>query len=149
MIVILKQDFKGLGKAGDVVKVSDGYARNLLIPRGIATEATDGNIRNLEKQKKLNEAMYKKDLAEAKALAERIGDLSVKIITKSGENGRLFGSITSKDIADALAEQHGIRIDKRKIAPEAPIKTTGTVSVEVKIFPEVAAALRVDVETQA
>jgi large subunit ribosomal protein L9 len=144
----LKQDCKGLGKAGDVVKVSDGHARNLLIPRGIAAEATDGNIRSLEKQKKLNEEKHKKDLAEAKALAERIGGISVKIITKSGENGRLFGSITSKDIADALAEQHKIDIDKRKIALENPIKNTGPSSVEIKIFPEVAAALRVDVEAR-
>jgi large subunit ribosomal protein L9 len=149
MIIILKQDCKGLGKAGDVVKVSDGHARNLLLPRGLAAEATDGNIRSLEKQKKLNEEKHKKDLAEAKVLAERIGGLSVKIITKSGENGRLFGSITSKDIADALAEQHRIRIDKRKIALEGPIKNTGRTSVEIKIFPEIAAALWVDVEARA
>jgi large subunit ribosomal protein L9 len=149
MIVILKQDHKGLGKAGDVVKVSDGHARNLLIPKGIAAEATDGNIRSLEKQKQLNEEKHRKDLAEAKTLAERIGGLSVKIITKSGENGRLFGSITSKDIADALAEQHKLNIDKRKIAAESPIKTTGQFSVEVKIFPEVSAALRVNVEAGA
>jgi large subunit ribosomal protein L9 len=149
MIVILKQDCKGLGKAGDVVKVSDGHARNLLIPKGIAAEATDGNIRSLEKQKKSDAEKHKKDLAEAKALAERIGALSVKIRTKSGENGRLFGSITSKDIADALAEQHKIRVDKRKIALESPIKNTGSTSVEIKLFPEVTAALRVDVETEA
>jgi large subunit ribosomal protein L9 len=149
MIVILKQDHKGLGKAGDVVKVSDGHARNLLIPRGIAAEATDGNIRSLEKQKKLNEEKHKKDLAEAKAFAERIGRLSVKIITKSGENGRLFGSITSKDIADALAEQHKLSIDKRKIALENPIKATGQFSVELKVFPEVSATLKVNVEAGA
>jgi large subunit ribosomal protein L9 len=148
MIVILKQDFKGLGRAGDVVKVSDGHARNLLIPRGIAAEATDGNIRSLEKQKKSDAEKHKKDLAEAQALAARIGGLSVKIITKSGENGRLFGSITSKDIADALAEQHGIHIDKRKIALENPIKNTGETSVEIKIFQEVTAALRVNAEAQ-
>jgi large subunit ribosomal protein L9 len=138
-----------LGKAGDVVKVSDGHARNLLIPKGIAAEATDGAVRNLEKQKKLNEEKYRKDLAAAHALAERIGGISVKIITKSGENGRLFGSITSKDIADALAEQHKIHIDKRKIVLENPIKNTGPASVEIKVFPEVTAALRVDVETEA
>ncbi|MDR2355279.1 MAG: 50S ribosomal protein L9 [Clostridiales Family XIII bacterium] len=149
MIVILKQDCKGLGKAGDVVKVSDGHARNLLIPRGIAAEATDGNIRSLEKQKKLDEEKHRKDLADAKALAERIGGISVKIVAKSGENGRLFGSITSKDIADALFEQHGIHIDKRRIAPESPIKNTGPISVEIRVFPEVAAALRVDVEARA
>ncbi|MDR1247013.1 MAG: 50S ribosomal protein L9 [Clostridiales Family XIII bacterium] len=149
MIVILKQDHKDLGKAGDVIKVSDGYARNLLIPRGIAAEATAGNIRSLEKQKKLNEEKHKKDLAEAKALAERIGGMSVKIITKSGENGRLFGSITSKDIADALAEQHKLNIDKRKIALDSPIKATGQFSVEIKVFPDVSAALKVNVEAGA
>jgi large subunit ribosomal protein L9 len=146
MIVILKQDCKGLGNAGDVVKVSDGHARNLLIPKGIAAEATDGNIRSLEKQKKLDEEKHRKDLAEAKALAERIGALSVKIVTKSGENGRLFGSITSKDITDALAEQHKLNIDKRKLVLESPIKNTGQFSVEIKVFPEVSAVLRVHVE---
>jgi large subunit ribosomal protein L9 len=149
MIVILKQDHQGLGRAGDVVKVNDGHARNLLIPRGIAAEATDGNIRSLEKQKKLNEEKHRKDLAEAKALAERIGGLSVKIITKSGENGRLFGSITSKDIADALAEQHGLNIDKRKVVTENPIKATGRFSAELKIFPDVSATLKVNVEADA
>jgi large subunit ribosomal protein L9 len=146
MIVILKQDFKDLGRAGDVVKVSDGHARNLLIPKGIAAEATDGNIRSLEKQKKLDEEKHRKNLTEAKALAERIGGLSVRIVTKSGENGRLFGSITSKDIADALAEQHRINIDKRKLVLENPIKNTGQFSVEIKVFPEVSAVLRVNVE---
>jgi large subunit ribosomal protein L9 len=144
----LKQDCKGLGKAGDVVKVSDGHARNLLLPRGIAAEATDGNIRSLEKQKKLDAEKHKKDLADAKVLAERIGGISVKIVAKSGENGRLFGSITSKDIADALAQQHRIHIDKRKIALENPIKNTGSASVEIKVFPELTAALRVDVEAR-
>jgi large subunit ribosomal protein L9 len=149
MIVILKQDCKGLGRAGDVVKVSDGHARNLLIPKGIAAEATDGNIRSLEKQKQVEEEKRKKSLAEARVLAERINGLSVTIFTKSGESGRLFGSITSKDIADALAEQHKIDIDKRKIVMENPIKNTGRSSVEIKIFPEVSATLRVDVETPA
>jgi large subunit ribosomal protein L9 len=149
MIVILKQDYKGLGKAGDVVKVSDGHARNLLIPRGIATEATEGNIRSLEKQKKLDEEKHKKDLAAAKALAERVGGLSVEILTKSGENGRLVGSITAKDIADALAEQHKLNIDKRKIVLENPIKNTGLFSVTIKLFPEVNAVLRVNVGARA
>jgi large subunit ribosomal protein L9 len=149
MIVILKQDFKGLGKAGDVVKVSDGHARNLLIPRGIATEATEGNVRSLEKQKKLNEEKHRKDLAEAKALAERINGISVEILTKSGENGRLFGSITAKDVADALAAQHKLNIDKRKIVLEGPIKNTGRFSVAIKLFPETSAVLRVDVGAKA
>jgi large subunit ribosomal protein L9 len=145
MIIILEKDVKGVGKAGEVVKVSDGYARNMLLPRGLAKEATDGNIRNLEKQKAIQEEQRQKDLAEAKKLAERIGLLRVEIITKSGEGGRLFGSITSKDVADALLEQHKISIDKRKIVLESPIKNMGDYELDVKIYPEVIAKLKVTV----
>jgi large subunit ribosomal protein L9 len=100
MIVILEKDVKGVGKAGEVVKVSDGYARNMLIPRGFAKEATDANLKILEKQKAIQEEQRQKELAEAKQLAEKMAKLNVEIVTKSGEGGRLFGSITSKDIAD-------------------------------------------------
>ena len=106
MIVILIKDVKGVGKAGEVVKVSDGYARNMLLPKGFATEATEGNIKNLEKQKAIQEAKKESELAEARAHAEKIGQFKVEIVTKSGEGGKLFGSITSKDIADALESQH-------------------------------------------
>jgi large subunit ribosomal protein L9 len=146
MIVILTKDVKGLGRAGDVVKVNDGHARNLLIPKGMASEATDRNIRSLEKQKKLLEEKRLRDLAEAKALAEKLNGLTVQIATKSGENGRLFGSITAIDIAAALRQQHGLGLDKRKIELEAPIKTTGEHTVEVRIFSEVSATLTVMVE---
>jgi len=145
MIVILEKDVKGVGKAGEVVKVSDGYARNMLIPRGIAKEATDGNIRNLEKQKAIQEEQRQKDLAEAKQLAERISKLNVVIVTKSGEGGKLFGSITSKDIADALMEQHKISIDKRKIVLDSPIKQMGEYELDAKIYPEVTAKIKVTV----
>ena len=145
MIVILEKDVKGVGKAGEVVKVNDGYARNMLIPRGIAKEATDGNIRNLEKQKAIQEEQRQKDLAEAKQLAERISALNVGIVTKSGEGGRLFGSITSKDIADALMQQHKINIDKRKIVLESPIKQIGEYELDIKIYPEVTAKIKVTV----
>lgn len=145
MIVILEKDVKKIGKAGDVVKVSDGYARNMLIPRGIAKEATDGNIRNLEKQKEIQEEQRQKALAEAKQLANKISALNVKVITKSGEGGRLFGSITSKDISDALLEQHKISIDKRKIVLESPIKQMGEFELDVKIYPEVTAKIKVTV----
>src|SRR5660397_231882 len=114
MIIILLKDVKGTGKTGEVVKVSDGYARNLLIPKGFAMEATEGNVRSLEKQK---------SIAEEKA--KKIGSLSVHIKTKSGEGGKLFGSITSKDIAEALKEQHKIDIDKKKFLMPNPIKTAG------------------------
>ena len=145
MIVILVKDVKGVGKSGEVIKVSDGYARNMLLPRGLATEATEGNVRSLEKQKAIKEANKQKELGEAKELAEKIGQLKVTIITKSGEGGRLFGSITSKDIADALAQQHKISIDKRKFVLENPIKHTGDFEIDIKIYPEVTAKLKVTV----
>ena len=145
MIVILVKDVKGVGKAGEVVKVSDGYARNMLIPKGIATEATEGNIRSLEKQKAIQAETRKQELAEAKALADQIAQLKVTIQTKSGEGGRLFGSITTKDIADALAQQHKITIDKRKFVLENPIKHTGDFELDIKIYPEVTAKLKVTV----
>ena len=145
MIVILLKDVKAVGKAGEVVKVSDGYARNLLLPKGLATEATEGNVRSLEKQKAIKEEHRQEELAEAKAQAAKIADLKVVIKTKSGEGGKLFGSITSKDIADALAQQHKITIDKRKFVLDAPIKHTGDFELEIKIYPEVVAKLKVTV----
>ncbi len=145
MIVILIKDVKGVGKSGEVVKVSDGYARNMLLPKGLATEATEGNVRNLEKQKAIQEATRQKELAEARELAAKIGQLKVTIATKSGEGGRLFGSITSKDVADALNEQHKISIDKRKFILENPIKHTGDFEIDIKIYPEVVAKLKVTV----
>ena len=145
MIVILLKDVKGTGKAGEVVKVSDGYARNMLIPKGLAQEATEGNVRSLEKQKKLAEDKRATELAEARKHAEKISGLTVEIVTKSGEGGRLFGSITSKDIADALKEQHQINIDKKKFQMDGPIKQTGESKVDIKLYPEVSASLTVRV----
>lgn len=145
MIVILQKDLKGTGKAGDVVKVSDGYARNMLIPRGIAKEATDGNVRNLEKQKELAAEKKAEQKAEAQAAAEKISTLEVAIKTKGGEGGRLFGSITSKDIAGALADQHKVKVDKKKIELDSPIKQTGDFSVKIRLYPEVTAELKVKI----
>lgn len=146
MIVILTKDVKGHGKAGDVVKVSDGYARNLLIPKGLATEATEGNVKNLEKARALNEEKKREELAAAKVLSEKIENNKVTIKTKGGEGGRLFGSITSKDIAEALEKQQNISIDKRKFVLDSPIKQTGVFEIEVKVYPEVVAKLKVAVE---
>lgn len=149
MIVILKKDIKGTGKAGDVIKVSLGYARNMLIPRGLAVEATEGNVRNLEKQKQIQ----RENEAEAKAKAEKIADKlskgSVVIKTKAGEGGRLFGSITNKDISEAIEEQFGIKIDRRKIVLDSPIKELGQVSVEAKLYPEVTGKFKVEVKEEA
>lgn len=145
MIVILLKDVKGAGKAGEVVKVSDGYARNMLIPKGFAKEATQGNVRNLEKQKALLAEKQAEAKAAAEEVAEKINALTVNIASKGGEGGRLFGSITSKDISEALEEQHGIKIDKKKIVLESPIKQVGTTDVTVKVYPEVHAQLKVSV----
>lgn len=145
MIVILLKDIKGTGKAGDIVKVSDGYARNMLIPRGLATEATGGNVRNLEKQKAIVEEKKTQEHKKAEELSEKLSGLAVDIATKAGEGGRLFGSITTKDIADALTGQHGIDIDKRKFVMETPIKHTGEFEIQIKLYQEVSAKLRVNV----
>ena len=148
MIVILTKDVKGTGKAGDVVKVNDGYARNMLIPRGLAKEATEGNVRSLEKQKKIMAERQEADRQAASELAEKIGSLEVQIETKGGDSGRLFGSITSMDIAQALAEQHDIKIDKKKFVLDSPIKEAGEHTVKVKVYPEISADLKVNVTVQ-
>lgn len=146
MVVILLKDVKGTGKAGDVVKVSDGYARNMLIPKGLAKEATEGNVRNLEKQKALQAEKKAEEKAAAQALAEKLKEMPVTIKTKSGEGGRLFGSITSKDIADALNNQYKLNIDKKKIVLDSPIKNVGTYALPVKLYEEVKGEIKVTVE---
>lgn len=148
MIVILNRDIKGTGKAGDVVNVSDGYARNMLLPKGYATEATEGNIRNLKKQKAIAAEKKAEEKAAAQQTAGKIGKVSVEIKTKAGEGGRIFGSITSKDIADALKAQHNITIDKKKILLDSPIKQTGEMTVEIKLYTDVNAKLKVVVNAQ-
>ena len=143
MKVILLQDVKGSGKAGDVVKVSDGYARNLLIPKGFAIEANDKNMKALKKKKAEEEAQYQADKAAALEVKAQIEAKEFVIKTKGGENGKLFGSITSADIAEAVKEQSGADIDKQKIQLDSPIKQVGDFEVPVKLFHEVSAVLKV------
>ena len=145
MIVILKKDVKGTGKAGEVVKVSDGFARNMLIPKGMAEEATKNNVHSLKKaqEKRAEEEAKAKEAAEKQA--EEINRLKVTIVSKSGEGGRLFGSITNKDISYAIKEQLNMNIDKKKIMLEQPIKELGTTRVKIKVYPEVSATLAVEV----
>ena len=143
MIVILQKDVKGTGKAGEVVKVSDGYARNVLIPKGIAKEATEGNVRNLNRQKEIAAEKKAAQKATAEEQAAKLAQTSVDIKAKGGEGGRLFGSITSKDIAEALEKQHGIKVDKKKIDMKNPIKNEGEFHVKVKLFEQVNAEVKV------
>ena len=145
MVVILKRDVKGTGRAGDVVKVNDGYARNMLIPKGYAIEATKGNIRSLEKVKEKQAEKEAQQRAAASEKAEQLKKAQVTIVTKSGEGGRLFGSITSKDIADAVMEQTGISVDKKKIKLDQPIKNLGTFHVEIKLYYDINAEITVTV----
>ncbi|WZL73111.1 50S ribosomal protein L9 [Clostridiaceae bacterium 35-E11] len=148
MKVILLKDVKGLGKKGAIVEASDGHARNYLIPRGFAKEATAGGIKVVKMQKAAEEKKRQEELAEAKALADKISNLVVILKGKAGEGGKLFGSITTKDIAEGLAKQHGIKIDKRKIQMDNPIKTLGAIFVEVKVYPEVSAKMKVEVSAE-
>ena len=146
MEVILKQDVKGTGKAGQVVKVSDGYARNKLIPGGLAVEATPANKKQIEREKAKAKEKYEAEKAAAQDLANQLADKIVVVKTKVGDNGRLFGAITSKDIAAAISEQTGIEVDKRKIVLDKPIKETGVETVEIKLFQDVRAKVVIKIE---
>ncbi|HHV27650.1 50S ribosomal protein L9 [Anaerosalibacter bizertensis] len=145
MKVILLKDVKGLGKKGDLVNAKDGYARNYLLPKEIAIEATEGNLKTLKEKKKIEKKKREEEYNKALELKKKLDETSVVIKGKAGEGGKLFGSITSKDISAALKKQHNVKIDKRKIALDDNIKTLGTTIVEVKIYPEVVANLAVKV----
>lgn len=145
MKVILLEDVKSVGKKGDTVNVSDGYARNFIIPRKLGVEATAENINNLKLQKAHADKVAKEQLEEAKALAVKIESLPVEVSIKSGKDGRTFGSVSSKEIAEAFKKQHGIEIEKKKISLDEPIRTVGTSIVTVKLHREVTAKLTVKV----
>lgn len=146
MKVILKQDVKGLGKAEDLVNVNDGYARNFLFPRGLAAEANASNINIMNTKKEAEKSRKDRELAQAKELAAKLKDVVVTIRTKSGDNGKLFGSITSKDISDQLKKSYMIDIDKKKMVLPEPIKSIGSFEIEVKLYPEVTGKLAVKIE---
>lgn len=148
MKVILKQDVKGLGKAEELVNVSDGYARNYLIPRGLAAEANASNINIMKTKKEAEKSRRARELAHAKELAAKLKDVVVTIRTKSGEGGKLFGSITSKDISDKLKKDFNIDIDKKKIVLPEPIKSTGSFEIEIKLYPEVSGKLAVKIDAE-
>jgi large subunit ribosomal protein L9 len=146
MKVILKQDDKNLGKKNAIVDVSDGYARNFLIPRGLAIEASNAAL-NEAKAKVQTEKYHKEhESDDAKKLAGILSELTVVMKAKAGENGKLFGSITSKDVAEALNRQHGRNIDKKKFVMPEAIKMLGETEVELKLYVGVSARLKVKVE---
>ena len=145
MKVILLEDIKKLGKKGDLVNVADGYARNYLFPRNLAKEATAGGIKQLKQEKAALENKRKKEKEQAKELAAKLSDTIITLKVKSGEQGKLFGSVTSKDISEALKEQQKIEVDRRKIELSEPIKSLGSYKVDIKLAPEVDAKLTVKI----
>lgn len=135
---------KGQGKKGQVKEVSDGYAANFLLPRGIARPATEGNMKTLENQNAAEEKRKQEEKEEAQVLGKKLEETTIQLKAKAGEGGRLFGAITSKQIAEAVAKT-GIKLDKRKIELEEPIRTLGVTQMTVKLHPEVKATLKVQV----
>ena len=142
MKIILRQDFEKLGKAGDIVDVKPGYARNYLIPQQIAYPATPSYLKILEEEKKQKQQKLQKAKKQAEHLAEKLETVSITIPVTVGEENKLFGSVTTQNIADALKEQ-GFEIDRKKIILEEPIKELGIYSVPIKLHPEVVAKIKV------
>lgn len=146
MKVILLQDVKTLGKKGDTVNVSDGYARNMLFPKKLGIEATAKNMNDLKLQKANQAKVAQEQLDAAKAFAEVLAKTEVIVTIKVGEGGKTFGSVSSKEIAEAAKAQHNLDIDKKKIQLASPIKALGTTPVPVKLHPQVTAELKVTVK---
>ena len=142
MKLILLQDVKKLGKKGDVVSTSDGYARNFLFPRNLAQEATDSNLHVLNAKKDVERRKKTAEIEAAQKLADDLRDKVVKIDAKAGDSGKLFGAITSKDIADKINDQFNVKVDKKKIVMDT-IKIAGTYNIEVKLYPEVSTKMKV------
>ncbi|MBR5756582.1 MAG: 50S ribosomal protein L9 [Firmicutes bacterium] len=145
MQVILLKDIKGLGRAGDVAKVSDGYARNKLIPEKAVMEATPANLKVLEKKKAEIEAQRAFDKQVAEETKAKVEAVTVKIASKAGDGGKLFGAVTAKDIAEALEKDHRIFLDKKKVDLDAPIKNLGLTTVDLKLYTGVTAKCKVEV----
>ena len=146
MKVILTADVKSLGKKGEIVDVSDGYARNMLLPKKLGVEANSKNINDLKLQKANEDKVAKEILEQAKALAAEIAEKSVTVSIKVGEGGKTFGSVSSKEIAEAAKAQIDLELDKKKIQLSSPIRTLGVTMVPVKLHPEVTAELKVHVK---
>lgn len=142
MKVILVKDVKSLGKKGDIINASDGYARNYLFPRGLAQEATDSNLHILNNKKEAERRQKLAEIEAAQKLAESLKGKEVNLCVKSGENGRLFGAITGKDIADEINKKFSINIDKKKVVVDT-IKQLGTYDVEIKLYPEISTKVKV------
>ena len=143
MKVILQQDVRGQGKKGQMVEVSDGYARNFLLPRKLAVLATAENVNTMKQQEKARKAQEAAEKAEAEALSKKLEGLTVKVAAKAGEGGRLFGAVTAKEISECLSQQHGVNIAKAKLVLDEPIKSCGGYQVKAKLAYEVTGTVNV------
>ncbi len=143
MKVILQQDVKGQGKKGQMVNVSDGYARNFLFPKKLAVEATADNVNTMKLQEKAKAAKLAEEKAQAEAIAAQLKELTVRVVAKGGNGGRLFGAVTTKEISDALKKQHDIDINKAKLVLDEPIKSFGGYELKAKLGHDVVAAVKV------
>ena len=148
MQVILLEDVKSLGKKGEIVKVSDGYAKNFVIPKKLGVEATQKNLNELKNQQKRDSILAQQRLDEAKAYGEKISKETVQLTMKAGEGGRVFGSVSTKEIVTAAKAQFGFDLDKKKLQMPEPIKSFGTYEIPVKLHPQVTSVLKVCVKEQ-
>jgi large subunit ribosomal protein L9 len=145
MRVVLRADVEHLGTKGDLVEVADGYARNFLVPRGLAIKATKGIVAQAEAMRRSRAAKESRDREGAEAVAARLAATTLEVKARAGEGGRLFGSVTSSDLADALRAQLGIEVDRRRVELDEPIKSIGSAEVPVRLHPDVTATLKVEV----
>ncbi len=145
MKVLLLQDVKGQGKKDQIVEVSDGYARNFLFPKKLAVVADNKAINEVKNKEASKQYKIETEKAAANAIAAKLSEVVVKISVNAGADGRLYGSITSKDVAEALAKQHGVTVDKRKIVMPDPIKSYGTYNFDVRLYPEIVGKVKVTV----
>ena len=145
MKVILKQDIKGVGRKDEIINASDGYARNFLLPKGLAVEANNENMSKLKAKE--DSKAYKKEIEkeEAKKVAEKLAGMQLKVEVKSGENGKIFGGVSAKEIADLLKANYNIEVDKKKIDLKETIKTLGLRTISIKLYDGVVGNLKVDV----
>lgn len=145
MKVILKENIKGVGKKDQVINASDGYARNYLFPKGLAVEANNSNMSKLQAKNDANQFRKDQEKEAAKEIAKKIEQITLKIKVKAGENGKIFGGVSSKEIAENLEKQYNINVDKKKINLKETIKTLGTQAVEIKLFEGVTGKLKVQI----
>ena len=145
MKVILLEDVKGVGKKGQILEAADGYARNFLFPKKLGLEANKANLTSLENQKRGEEQKRIRELENARALKTRLESMTLKVYVKTGEKGKLFGSVTNKEVEQAIKQQINLDIDRKKIILAEPIKSIGEKTVEVKLYQDITAKLKIDV----